>query len=72
MSTVSAVLAAHNQACADRNRARDRMGSAWRDAAARIVEARYLDPLETQDGAFAGALADLAQQLDQAERLIND
>lgn len=72
MNAVAAALAAHNQASADRERARASMGTAWRDAAARVVHVRFLDPLAAQDRDFAANLADLAEQLDRAERLIQD
>lgn len=72
MSAVAAALATHQRASADRDRAKAAMGSGWRDAAARIVDARFLDPLTLQDRDFAAALTDLADQLDRAERLVQE
>ncbi len=71
MSNVQAAFSAHNQAANDRNQGETRMGAVWQDAASRIVESRYLEPLATQDRSFASALADLCQHLDRAERLLN-
>lgn len=71
MSNVAAALAEHNQAANDRNQTQARMGAAWRDAASRIVESRYLEPLAMEDRSFAAALAELGQQLDRAERLLD-
>ncbi len=72
MTSMSRALAAHEQASNDRRRAQSRMGQAWRDAAARVVEARFLEPLDVQDRAFTSALKDLAQQIDRATRLLDD
>ncbi|MGX5653258.1 hypothetical protein ACWKWC_00600 [Geodermatophilus nigrescens] len=72
MTSMSAAAAAHERASNDRRQTQARMGQAWRDAAARIVESRFLEPLDVQDRAFAHALADLAQQIDRALRLLDD
>jgi hypothetical protein len=72
VTSLSAALAAHNQAANDRRQTQARMGQAWRDAAARVVESRYLEPLDAQDRAFAHELADLGQQIDRATRLLEN
>lgn len=72
MSNVQNALAAHNQAANDRNQVATRMGAVWNDAASRVVEARYLEPLATEDRSFAAALADLGHQLDRAARVLHE
>ncbi|TFV91298.1 hypothetical protein [Blastococcus sp. CT_GayMR16] len=72
MTSMSAAVAAHDRASNDRRQTQARMGQAWRDAAARVVESRYLEPLDAQDRAFAHALVDLGEQIDRATRLLEN
>jgi hypothetical protein len=71
VSATSAALAAHHQAVADRLREERSMGGRWRDAAANVVDQRYLAPLAQQDRALADALTDLGRDLDRAQSLIS-
>jgi hypothetical protein len=71
VSAVRGALDAHLQAAAMRQRAEHEMGSRWRDAAAHVVEVRFLEPLARQDREFSATLQDLDDQIQRALDLIN-
>ena len=71
MSVLHRASTGHTQAAADRAAAERDMGSRWRDAAARVVEARVLTPLTVQDRAFATALSQYDDELSRALRMID-
>lgn len=70
MSAVRGALDAHQVAAAGRLRAEREMGERWRDAAARIVEQRFLASLAAQDRDLAAALQELDSQVDRALRMV--